>query len=193
MNRPKLSARLKNEWGVAAVFAEVAPQDSRRGGGRGWPPLLLADANGSGVYGERRTRSTRGSNDQRGGAIRRTAGASQRSVGSRYLWRRGSSCETVSLNQTLGLLREKTLAMTSARKCDVWAVYGRPSEAISQQDPGINPLAVKPRQEDGRIGDEQRAVASEDLSVGDAKQAPHVHVFGFVQLQQLIAVIHLEQ
>ena len=49
------------------------------------------------------------------------------------------------------------------------------------------------RRKDRRIGDEQGTVTFEYLGIRQPEQATHVRVFGFVQFEQLVALIHLEE
>jgi len=49
------------------------------------------------------------------------------------------------------------------------------------------------RKKDRWIGDEQGAVAFEHFGIRQPEQAAHVRVFGFVQFEQLVALIHLEE
>ena len=48
-------------------------------------------------------------------------------------------------------------------------------------------------EENRRIGDQQRAMAFEHFGIRQPKQATHMRVFGFVQFEQLVALLNLEE
>ncbi len=47
--------------------------------------------------------------------------------------------------------------------------------------------AVQRREKNGRIRNEERALALENLGIGDTKEPPHVRVLRFVEFEQFVA------
>jgi hypothetical protein len=56
----------------------------------------------------------------------------------------------------------------------------------------IKSSGVDSRQKDGGILNGQRAIAAERFGVGDADEASHMGIFGFVEFEQFISLVRLE-